>query len=58
MFYDENIFRSNEDKQFCGLGNVDQVVTLKIVGRGMVVSEFVCTCHSKMIDTDTGKPVT
>ena len=55
VFHNEIIFRANENQRFCRLGNDAKVLTLKIVGRGLMVSESMCTCHGKMVDPDTGK---
>ena len=28
----------------------------KSCGRGLIISEFVCPCHGRMVDPDTGEP--
>ena len=56
VFCNKSIFRGNEDWLFCWLGDNGQVLKLNSVGRGMMVYEFVCTCHGNMVDHDTGKP--
>ena len=55
VFHKEIILRANEDQQFCHLGNNEQVLKPKSAGRGLMVSEFVCLCHGKMLEIDTGK---
>ena len=56
VFHDESTFRANGYYQFYRLGNDEQVLYPKIVGRVLIVSESVCPCHGKMVDSDTGKP--
>ena len=56
LFHGEIIFGSNEYQRFFQLGNNEQVLKPISVVRGMMVSEFVCPCHSNMVDPDTGKP--
>ena len=56
MFNKKILFRANEYQRFCWLVNNEHVLKPKIVGRGLMVSEFVCTFHGKIVDPDTGKP--
>ena len=56
VFHEKIIFRANEDHKFCWLGNDEQVLKINSVGRVLSVSKFVCRCHGKMVDPDTGKP--
>ena len=56
VFHNIIILRGNENRRFCWLRNDEQVIIPKSAGRGMMVSEFVCPCHGKMVDKDTGKP--
>ena len=56
MFHNESIFRVNENQRFFRLGNDEKVLKLKIAGSGLMVYEFLCLCHGKMVDPDTEKP--
>ena len=56
IFHDESIFRSNEDQRYCRLEKDEQILKPKSAGRGIMVSEFVCPCHGRMVDPDTGEP--
>ena len=50
VFHNENILLENEYQWFCCLGNNWQAIKPKFTGRCMMVSEFVCTRHGKMVD--------
>ena len=56
VFHDEIIFRAKEYQRFCWLGNNEQVLKNERAVRVLMLYKFVCTCHGKMVDTDTGKP--
>ena len=56
VFHDESIFNSNEDQRCCRLEKDKQILKPKSRRRGFTISEFVCPCHGRMVDTDTGEP--
>ena len=56
VFHDESTFRANEDQRFCRLEKDEQILKPKSAGRGLMVSEFVCPCHGRMVNPDTGNP--
>ena len=55
VFYEESIFRANEDQQFCRLWNNEQVLKPKSVGRGLMLYELLCLLQGKTVDLDTVK---
>ena len=56
VFHDESTFRANEDQRFCRLEKDEQILKPKYAGRGLMVSEFVCPCHGRMVHPDTKAP--
>ena len=54
VFHGESTFNANEDQRYCRLENDEQILKPKSRGRGLMISEFVCLCHGRMVDPDTG----
>ena len=56
VFHNESTFNPNEDQRYCCLDKDEQILKPKSCGRGLMISEFVCPCHGRMVDPDTGEP--
>jgi hypothetical protein len=50
--HDESTFKANDDQQYVRLENDEQVLKPKGEGRGIMISDFLCHCHGKLIDHD------
>ena len=56
VFHNESTFNSNEDQRYCCLEKDEKILKPKSRGRGLIISEFVCPFHGRMVDPDTGEP--
>ena len=56
VFHYESKFNANKDQWYCRLEKDDQILKPKSCGRGLIISEFVCPYHGRMVDHDTGEP--
>ena len=56
VFHNEGTFNSNVDQRYCRFDKDEQILKLKIHGRELMISKFVCPCHGRMVDPDTGEP--
>ena len=56
VFHDESTFNANKDQWYCRLEKDEQILKPKSLGRGLMVSEFVCPCHVMMVEHDKGEP--
>ena len=56
VFHDETTFIANEDQRFCRLESGEQLSKPKSPGRGLMVSEFVCPCHGRMVSPVSKEP--
>ena len=56
VFNDYSTFTSNKDQWYCRLDKDEQILKPKSRGRVLTIYEFVCPCHGRMVDPDTGEP--
>ena len=56
VFHNQSTFNDDEDQRYFRLEKDEQILKLKSCGRGLMISVFVCTCHGRMVDTDTREP--
>ena len=50
--HDESIFKVNDDQKYVRLENDEQMLKPKGEGRGIMISDFMCHCHGRLIDQD------
>ena len=55
VFHDESAFNTNKDQRYSSLEKDEQIIKPKSRGGGLMISEFVCQCHGRMIDPETGE---
>ena len=56
IFRNDSTFNANYDQRYCRLEKDEQILKPKSRGRVLMISEFVCPCHRRMVDPDTGEP--
>ena len=50
--HDESIFRANDNQKYVGVGKHEQLLKPKGEGRGIMISDFLCQCHGRLVDPD------
>ena len=56
MFNGKSTLNANEYQRYCCLEKYEKILKPKSRGRGLIIYEFVCLCHGRMVDPDTGDP--
>ena len=52
VFHDDSAFNANEDQRYCRLEKDEQILKPKRCGGGLMISEFLCPCHGRMVGHD------
>ena len=56
VFHNESTFNYNEDQRYCWLEKDEKILKPKSCRKGLIIYEFVCPCHGRMVDTGTWEP--
>ena len=56
VFHDESTFNGNKNQRYCRLEKDEKILKPESRGRGLIIFEFVCPFHGRMVDPDTREP--
>ena len=56
VLHNESKFNDKEDQRFCRLEKDEKILKPNSCGRGLMIYEFICPFHVRVVDPDTGQP--